>query len=464
MKKKITLLVSLCILLIGEVLLSIFWEPIIDWLPIDQSRWEILENGSPCYLDEDGDPVAGWLDLDPDVYYFDPDSHAMQTGWLELEEGRYYLGGDGIRRTGWQTIGGARYYFGDHGAMCTGWQTVDGARYYLGDDGVMLTGWQTVGGESYYLDDDGAMHTGWLDQDEGRMYLDNSGNPHTGWLKLEDGTYYLNEACFMHTGWLELEEGRYYLGDDGVMQTGWLELKDGRYYLNEDGTAYTGWLEIDDNSYYFDKTGMLLVDLEQPAPFEPGFVNIDGWLYYVQEDGYFLTDGDVGQLHFDSNGRYTSGDAELDGYVTELIRGFQEENPDKDQFGLLRVAYDHCVTGGYEYLRRNIYKKGHTGWEIEDAKVMFESGRGNCYNFAAIFWSLARGLGYEAYAIAGNCTKTVQPHGWVQIEIDGADYFFDPEWHYDYIHDGREVKDMFMISMKAASWWYYDWIPIEKGV
>lgn len=208
-----------------------------------------------------------------------------------------------------------------------------------------------------------------------------------------------------------------------------------------------------------DAAGSSWADMELPAPYEPGFVNIEGWLYYVQEDGYFLKDGNVGVLYFGEDGRYTSGDAELDRMVAERIAKFYEENPDKTRFEILRVAYDHCV-GNYEYLRRNIYGKGHTGWEIDDAKVMFETGLGNCYNFAAIFWALARGLGYEAYGIAGNCTGSVQPHGWVQISFEGEPYFFDPEWHYDYIHDGRPVKDMFMIAMEDAWYWTYDYYPI----
>ena len=208
-----------------------------------------------------------------------------------------------------------------------------------------------------------------------------------------------------------------------------------------------------------DTTGSAWSAMELPAPYEPGFVNIEGWLYYVQEDGYFLKDGKVGILYFGEDGRYTSGDAELDRMVAERIARFFEENPDMIRFEILRVAYDHCV-GNYEYLRRNIYGKGHTGWEIDDAKVMFETGLGICYNFAAIFWALARGLGYEAYGIAGNCTGSVQPHGWVQISFEGEPYFFDPEWHYDYIHDGRPVKDMFMIAMEDAWYWTYDYYPI----
>ena len=403
MKKKIILLVFLFLMLVGCVLVGIYWDPIIDWLPIDQSGWDVLDNGGQCYLDEDGDPITGWQELDSNTYYFDPESCAMQIRWLKLSDGTYYLSDEGVKQTGWQTIGGERYYLGDDGMMQTGWQTIGDARYYLGEDGAM------------------------------------------------------------HTGWLELEGVRYYLNEDGTLHSGWLEQKEGKYYIGIDGIPMTGWVEADGNWYRLDESGIVQLDMAEPAPYKPGFVNIDGWLFYVQENGHFLKDGDVGELHFGSNYRYTSGDEVLDGYVAKLIDGFIKENPKKDRFALLRVAYDHCVTGGYQYLRRNIYKKGHTGWEIEDAKVMFESSRGNCYNFAAAFWALARGLGYEAYALAGNCTKSVQPHGWVQIEFDGEDYFFDPEWHYDYIHDKREVKDMFMISLEAADWWYYDWTPIKKG-
>ena len=404
MKKKIILLVLLTLLLVGGVLLGLYWDPFIDWLPIDQSGWDVLDNGGQCYLDEDGDPLVGWQELDSNLYYFDPDTYAMQIRWQDLGGYRYYLGDDGIRRTGWQTVGGERYYLGESGAMMTGWQMIDGARYYLDENGAMQTGWLEQGGVRYYLNENGTLHSGWLQ-----------------------------------------------LGADN-------------YYLAENGTPVTGWQELDGGCYIFDEQGVLWMDMAQKTAYEPGLVHIDGWLYYVQEDGHFLKDGKVGQLTFGSNYRYTTGDVELDGYVAERLASFIEANPKKDRFELLRVAYDYCVTeGGFKYLRRNIYKKGHTGWEVGDAKVMFETGRGNCYNFAAAFWALARGLGYDAYALAGNCTKTVQPHGWVQIEFDGEDYFFDPEWHFAYINEKREVKDMFKISLEAADWWYYDWIPVNKG-
>ena len=205
-----------------------------------------------------------------------------------------------------------------------------------------------------------------------------------------------------------------------------------------------------------DDTGITWADVELPVTEEPGFLLKDGILTYVKEDHYLLRDGTVGLLYFDADGHYTSGDTELDQMVTALLKQFAEQAPDADRLTLLRSAYDHCHTQ-YKYLRKESYSFGQTGWEIEDAKEMFSSGRGNCYNFAAIFWALARGLGYDARAVSGTCTGTDQPHGWVIIEIDGADHFFDPEWQYAYTE--REVfdKDMFMIPMDKVGYWIYKW-------
>ena len=108
----------------------------------------------------------------------------------------------------------------------------------------------------------------------------------------------------------------------------------GNYYLTENGTPVTGWQELEDGCFIFDEQGVLWMDMAQKTSYEPGLVHIDGWLYYVQEDGHFLKDGKVGQLTFGSNYRYTTGDVDLDGYVAELLDGFIEANPKKDRFWL----------------------------------------------------------------------------------------------------------------------------------
>lgn len=194
-----------------------------------------------------------------------------------------------------------------------------------------------------------------------------------------------------------------------------------------------------------------------PSVHEPGFLYMDGWLYYINEDGSYLRNGAHGALNFGENGRYTCGDEELDAIVAPILADIQAAAPDADPLTWLRSAYEYS-RDSFDYLRRNAYEVGDTGWEIEDAKKMFTSGRGNCYSYAAAFWALARGLGYEARAISGTCLKDYQPHGWVFIEIDGEDYLFDPEWEMVYREERDDfTKDMFMLPMEKIGWWSYRW-------
>ena len=275
MKKKIILPIALGLLLVGGVLVGIFWDPIIDWLPIDQSGWKEMKTGGICYLDEDGDPIPGWLEAEGNIYYFDTESYAMQTHWVELDDGRYYLGDDGIRRTGWQEIDGNRYYLGDNGAMVTGWLEQAGGTMYLNEQGNPHSGWLELDEGTYYLDENYFRYSGWLDLEENRYYLDETGAMITGWLELEENRYYLGEDGILCSGWVQLDEGKYYLSEDGVPQTGWLEFEENFYYLDESGVMQTGWLELEEGRYYLCGDGTRYT----------GWLEVDGNKYYIKEDG-----------------------------------------------------------------------------------------------------------------------------------------------------------------------------------
>ena len=192
-----------------------------------------------------------------------------------------------------------------------------------------------------------------------------------------------------------------------------------------------------------------------PSRYAPGPVLIDGRLYWIDENGCFLRDADVNGLHFDQNGVYTSGDAELDGYVGEVLQNFiSNQFPEADRLTLLRDAYNYTVES-FTYLRKDAFAYGAADWEIESALEMFSTQRGNCYNYAAVFWAFARGLGYDAKAWSGTITATNQPHGWVEIEMDGVNFIFDPESQMAYHERGDYSKDMFMLSADRARGWNF---------
>lgn len=188
---------------------------------------------------------------------------------------------------------------------------------------------------------------------------------------------------------------------------------------------------------------------------ETGFFNLGGWLYYADETGCMVRDAQVGDLTFGADGRYTSGDEELDAMVAEILNDIILENPDLERLELLRKAFEYS-RDSFTYLRKNPMAFGATGWEIEYAKTMLTGGLGNCYNYASVFWALARGLGYEAKAISGTMTLTDQPHSWVEIEMDGIPYIFDPEEEMVY-RTQRNIfdRDMFMVTYAAGTYWNY---------
>lgn len=202
--------------------------------------------------------------------------------------------------------------------------------------------------------------------------------------------------------------------------------------------------------------GQSMTEAVLDLPWDPGFTVLGGWLYYADENGVLLRDGQVGTLVFGSDGRYTSGDPELDEIVADLLAGFIRENPNGESFDILYDAFLHC-RDGFRYVNRGLLEPGETGWEAETAKQMFQTGGGNCYGYAAIFWALARGLGYDAYCVSGFTAEDFEPHGWVEIELEDGLYIFDPELAMAYLRDGKDYERTFKMPYALAVQWPYYW-------
>lgn len=192
---------------------------------------------------------------------------------------------------------------------------------------------------------------------------------------------------------------------------------------------------------------------ESAVEYADGFVNIDGWLYLVR-DGLFVTDESVDGFDFGPDGRFTSGNEELDGLVAEALEPICAEGGTRDE--MLRAAYLY-VRDNFQYLRRNYYAVGADGWQTDEAITMLTTGRGNCYCYAAAFWALARGLGYDATAVAGTVGYDRDPHGWViMYDEDGARITYDVELEMAYRYNRHNyTTDMYAMSpIKAAQWSY----------
>ncbi len=96
----------------------------------------------------------------------------------------------------------------------------------------------------------------------------------------------------------------------------------------------------------------------------------------------------------------------------------------------LRAAYD-WTRDNITYVRDINVDHRYTSRQL--AHRGFSEGNGNCFVFSACFYELACALGYDAHQITGHITRStglVVIHSWVEIDIDGTTWVFDPEFEY----------------------------------
>lgn len=94
------------------------------------------------------------------------------------------------------------------------------------------------------------------------------------------------------------------------------------------------------------------------------------------------------------------------------------------------------VVQNMKYKKMPILTQPPAGYTSEqwNAVVAFEQRQGNCFNYAAAFCELAKGLGYDARYVEGSVPLAAGgrgPHGWVEITKDGAVYICDPDLQYE---------------------------------
>lgn len=168
----------------------------------------------------------------------------------------------------------------------------------------------------------------------------------------------------------------------------------------------------------------------------------DGWLYCTDENGYCIKNAYKGSLYFGCDGRYSSGNAELDGYVSAAIAANTDASMTRQE--MLRSMYDY-VREAFTYRIRHYYEIGDLGWAMDEALTMYSTGKGNCYCYAGAFWAAARGLGYDAKIVSGTYGKEESPHGWVEIIQDGERLIYDVEIEMSYRRE-QMASDMFGVE------------------
>ncbi len=187
---------------------------------------------------------------------------------------------------------------------------------------------------------------------------------------------------------------------------------------------------------------------------EPGWHNINGELFHVNEEKQYDRNTNINGLELDHNGRYTTGSVELDKLLTSVAKAAFTGN--KSQPERLRQMYDYAKNN-FGYLGIGEVDTTKEGWDIEQATIMLKNNKGNCYSWGSAFTHLARKAGYPAKAIPG---KSVAPNGaegvhvWTEIEIDGVKFTFDPQIEKVYADKYNEHYDLYMKQYGEAEWEY----------
>lgn len=293
---------------------------------------------------------------------------------------------------------------------------------------------------------------------------------------LEDIIHFFDQLPFKKgfNRFAEVDGQIHYLAGIGNYQEftpGFVWIEDKLYHVESDGITFTPLsvgFSVLDGLVCYSSDGLSI------ETFTPGFVTIENRLYYVMPDGYsfvchtagvysygtdlycvpadgaeFLTNGVWNGLEFGPDGRYTSGNPQLDSLVKQILSQCTNDSMSKEQ--KLRAAYLFIRDNG-RYLARSHYARGSVNWTMEEALFFLQNNRGNCYSFAGAFMYLARQLGYQAYPVSGGVGYDNKDHAWVIIPWDdGTTYLFDVELEYAYRYRYANKRNLNLFKMTTAS-------------
>ena len=183
-----------------------------------------------------------------------------------------------------------------------------------------------------------------------------------------------------------------------------------------------------------------------------GMQLVDGWLFrYDSARGDVVRSDKVGNFTFDAEGHFTTGNAELDDWLHRIVLVRTDSSMTQEQ--MLRVLYVY-TRDSFTYLRRAPYEFGVYDYMETDALRILNTGYGNCYCYASLFWYLSRWIGYDSVIYNGTVGVRRSPHSWVEINMNGKDYIFDTELEMAYRRKKRFDVNLYKFYDAGNSWNY----------
>lgn len=287
--------------------------------------WSSSTNG-PVYVNSDGSLKSGEIKDGGYYYYLDPTTHAMQTGFVKLADGRQvYYNDQGHMIYGEQVISGAHYLFNKfNGSMQIGFQTVsiNGQQqtvYYDPTTGQQLFGDQIINGFEYHFNDT----TGVLESTNAR-----------GWQTISGQQYYYDEQGMPTVGEAHIGNSYYYFDNNGVMQANaFINLGSKTGYYNGNGEMVYGQQNINGKYYLFEYGS---------GAMQTGFKDLHG--YGESKTVYYGNDGVMVHGNITLNGVYYSFDSNTGAlYFTPTYYSQKDARWGNVYFGGYSMASSACV-------------------------------------------------------------------------------------------------------------------------
>lgn len=267
-------------------------------------------------LTETTTPENGW-NSNHTVYY---KNGQTVNGYVQADDGNYYMFKDGVRQSGVQKWMGTYYYFDpttylrvDNDYREQVWEDGSDYWYMFGEDGKIVTGTYNWQGSLYYFDpytylrvDNQYIST----LADGRGYLFGGDGRAVSGVNWWVGTYYYFDPVthlrvdndYREQIWADGTHNWYMFGDNGQIITGPYSWQGSLYYfdpstylkvtndyrvpagetngylLGDDGRALTGFQTWQGTTYYFDPSSYKLVT--------NGYFYVNGQLYWADKAGF----------------------------------------------------------------------------------------------------------------------------------------------------------------------------------
>ena len=424
----------------------------------------IVSCGGSYYYAITGTLHTGWRSAleSTDLYYFDPTTCSAVTGVVTIDGKEFTFNDQGVLVRGAfvQEDGGTKYYFGKH-YLCSKWVKLEEGSYWVDGDGFVVYGnyphqeYNHAECIWYYFDEETGLLqgacSGFLEYKGQTYYCDEAGKVIYGPILLEDGIIftatlgqvYKNRTCYIDKDTTQngcaLETGKYWCDENGyIVGNGFADI-DGETYYFTDFVRAKGFTKIGDDYYLFNAgNGKMYTDATMWVGAND--YGVTGGMYYFQVDGTMfvpdLVNGkkeiieENGNLYFTVDGvKMTNGLVELEGeyyyaqssgiLVTDRTVWVSQTNGLEIGKGGWRafgsdgkMAKTGFVTGGdgYTYYYDNmVLALGFT--KIEEDYYLFNAGSGKMYADATMW------VGANDYGVTG---------GMYYFQVDGTMFVPDP--------------------------------------